>query len=202
WMWCQPEERSGPLSGPQVRLMCISYGQTLSIDIATTARRLVMGPWYQRHWGRRVVLLEDQASKENFATTLGGFRLATSMGGATLGRGGDIEMLDAPEIAVEICRRIASGRTLLAVSRDADMPHHDAIYDEMARSPSFCEAIARARAESAHGLAMEALEIADAAAPGDNPQLVKNRCDQRRWLAGKYNAMYSDKLAVTDSDGG
>jgi len=49
---------------------------------------------------------------------------------------------------------------------------------------------------------MEALEIADAAAPGDNPQLVKNRCDQRRWLAGKYNAMYSDKVAVTDSDGG
>ena len=49
---------------------------------------------------------------------------------------------------------------------------------------------------------MEALEIADAAAPGDNPQLVKNRCDQRRWLAGKYNTMYSDKVAVTDSDGG
>jgi hypothetical protein len=32
--------------------------------------------------------------------------------------------------------------------------------------------------------------------------LVKNRCDQRRWLAGKYNALYSDKVAVTDSDGG
>jgi phage terminase large subunit-like protein len=68
----------------------------LSIDIATTARRLVMGPWYQRHWGKRVLLLEDQASKENFATTAGGFRLATSMGGATLGRGGDIKILDDP----------------------------------------------------------------------------------------------------------
>jgi terminase small subunit-like protein len=82
------------------------------------------------------------------------------------------------------------------------MPHHDAIYDEMRRSPSFADAIAWARAESAHGLAMQVLEIADAAAPGDNPQVVKNRCDQRRWLAGKYNALYSDKLAVTDSDGG
>ena len=82
------------------------------------------------------------------------------------------------------------------------MPHHDAIYDEMRRSPSFAEAIARARAESAHGLAMQVLEIADAAGPGDNPQLIKNRCDQRRWLAGKYNALYSDKVAVTDSDGG
>src|SRR5207248_9578075 len=87
---------SGPLSGPQVRFMCISYGQTLSIDIATTARRLIMGDWYQRHWGKRVILLEDQASKENFATTVGGFRLATSMGGATLGRGGDIKILDDP----------------------------------------------------------------------------------------------------------
>src|SRR5213078_4663220 len=54
------------------------------------------------------------------------------------------------------------------------------------------------RAESAHGLAMQVVEIADAAGPGDNPQLVKNRCDQRRWLAGKYNALYSDKVAVTD----
>jgi hypothetical protein len=33
-------------------------------------------------------------------------------------------------------------------------------------------------------------------------QLVKNQCDQRRWLAGKYNALYADKVAVTDSDGG
>jgi hypothetical protein len=82
------------------------------------------------------------------------------------------------------------------------MPHHDAIYGEMARSPSFAEAIARARAESAHGLAMQVVEIADAAGPDENPQLVKNRCDQRRWLAGKYNALYSDKVAVTDSDGG
>jgi hypothetical protein len=106
------------------------------------------------------------------------------------------------EVAAEICRRIASGQTLLAVCRDANMPHHDAVYDEMRRSPSFAEAIARARAESAHGLAMQVVDIADAAGPGDNPQLVKNRCDQRRWLAGKYNALYSDKVAITDSDGG
>src|SRR2546423_13999397 len=82
------------------------------------------------------------------------------------------------------------------------MPHHDAIYDERGRSPSFAEAIARARAESAHGLAMQVVDIADSAGPHDNPQLVKNRCDQRRWLAGKYNTLYSDKVAVTDSDGG
>ena len=96
WIWAQPQERSGPLSGPQVRFMCISYGQTLSIDVATTARRLVLGPWYQGHWGQRVVPLDDPSSKENFGTTAGGYRLATSMSGATLGRGGDIKILDDP----------------------------------------------------------------------------------------------------------
>src|SRR5947207_16023189 len=60
----------------------------------------------------------------------------------------------------------------------------------------------RQEVESAHGLAMQVLEIADGADPHDSPQLIKNRCDQRRWLAGKYNPFYSDKVAVTDHDGG
>src|SRR5207302_2624541 len=58
-----------------------------------------------------------------------------------------------PEVAAEICRRVACGQMLLAVCGDSDMPHHDAIYDEMRRAPSFAEEIAHARAESAHGLA-------------------------------------------------
>ena len=44
--------------------------------------------------------------------------------------------------------------------------------------------------------------IADGASEKDNPQRIRNRCDQRRWLAGKYNALYSDQVAITDSDGG
>jgi hypothetical protein len=31
---------------------------------------------------------------------------------------------------------------------------------------------------------------------------VRNACNQRRWLAGKYNAMCLDRVAVTDADGG
>ena len=49
---------------------------------------------------------------------------------------------------------------------------------------------------------MQVLEITDGAGPHDNPQLIKNRCDQRGWLAGKYNPFYSDKVAITDSGGG
>ena len=49
---------------------------------------------------------------------------------------------------------------------------------------------------------MQVLEITDGARPHDNPQLIKNSCDQRGWLAGKYNPFYSDKVAITDSGGG
>jgi len=49
---------------------------------------------------------------------------------------------------------------------------------------------------------MQVVMIADGASEKDNPQRIRNRCDQRRWLAGKYNAHYSDKVALTDSDGG
>jgi hypothetical protein len=113
-----------------------------------------------------------------------------------------------PATAHELCGRIATGRTLAGVCRDDDMPAPSTVYSAVAASAEFAEAIARAREESAHGLAMSAVEIADEALKPDGkyagvqPQLIRNACDQRRWLAGKYNAMYSDRVAVMDADGG
>ena len=53
------------------------------------------------------------------------------------------------------------------------------------------------------------VEIADELLRGDHrdkpgwwAQAVRNACEQRRWLAAKYNAAYSDKVALTDADGG
>lgn len=95
WTWAQRD--IAPLSGPQVRFMCISYGDRLAKDIARTARRLVLSEWYQQMWGHQVRILDDQASIDNFGNTAGGSRIATSMSGATLGRGGDVKILDDPE---------------------------------------------------------------------------------------------------------
>jgi predicted phage terminase large subunit-like protein len=95
WCWTQP--KIGPLSGPQVKFMCISYGQRLSTEIATLARRLILSEWYQQHWGDRVKILDDQGRIDNFGTVAGGFRIATSMTGATLGRGGDARIVDDPQ---------------------------------------------------------------------------------------------------------
>ncbi|MGC2411978.1 MAG: hypothetical protein WA459_04690 [Stellaceae bacterium] len=107
-----------------------------------------------------------------------------------------------PEIAQAICERIAGGRVLLDVSGDKDLPGARTIYDEMSRNPAFAAAIAAARRESAHSLAESAVVIADDARLADKPQWVRNRCDQRRWLAGKFHPMYADKTAITDADGG
>lgn len=92
-----------------------------------------------------------------------------------------------------LINRIASGRVLEDVCTDEDMPSGEWVYTEMNRLPKFAEAVASARRSSAHSLAASAVMIADAAGPDNIPQLVINRCNQRRWLAGKFNSMYADK---------
>jgi predicted phage terminase large subunit-like protein len=104
WCWTQP--KIGPLSGPQTKFMCISYGQRLSTEIATLARRLILSDWYQGHWGERVKILDDQGRIDNFGTTAGGFRIATSMTGSTLGRGGDCLRGDTEVITLGGSKRI------------------------------------------------------------------------------------------------
>lgn len=96
WIWAQPEERWGPLSGPHVRFFCLSYGATLSEEIAVKMRRLVQGEWYQRLWGDRVRIVDDQKSRANFANAAGGERLSNSIEGGLIGRGGDIQIVDDP----------------------------------------------------------------------------------------------------------
>lgn len=98
-----------------------------------------------------------------------------------------------PDVLNTICQRIADGRTLLDVSRDLDMPSHEAIYQAMKRDAKVADAIARARHAGAHGLAESVVNIADECDDPARVQLVRNRCEQRRWLAGKWNAAYSDK---------
>jgi len=109
WLWAQERKPEYPLMGPQAKLMYLSYGITLSMDTATTARRLIQSPWYQEYWGKRVKLRGDQEAKVKFDTTAGGTRISSSFGGSVLGRGGDIRVIDDPhkldEVESEIMRQ-------------------------------------------------------------------------------------------------
>ena len=59
-------------------------------------RRLIESPWYQERWGDRFALTSDQNTKGRFDNNRSGYRLATSVGGAATGEGGDRIVCDDP----------------------------------------------------------------------------------------------------------
>ena len=52
-------------------------------------RNVIKSPWYQKNWGHRVKLVEDQDTKHKFENTERGYRMATSVTGGITGEGGD-----------------------------------------------------------------------------------------------------------------
>ncbi len=89
WVWAQPLERKGPLSGPHVKFLSVSYAATLAEEMGLKMLRLITGEWYQSLWGSRVRIMDDQQSRANFGNAAGGERISNSIEGGILGRGGD-----------------------------------------------------------------------------------------------------------------
>lgn len=88
WEW-------GPRNMPHMRYVCVSHAQHLSIRDSIKMRRLVMGEWYQGHWGDRVQLVKDQNQTIKFETTATGFRQSAAAGSVT-GARGDRFLIDDP----------------------------------------------------------------------------------------------------------
>lgn len=96
WTWARSDQYKSYWSGPQVKFLCGSYNAYLSLDNANKMRRLLNSPFYQKHWGGKFSLQDDENTKSAFANTLGGARKSTSVGGSLLGVGGDILIVDDP----------------------------------------------------------------------------------------------------------
>ena len=79
---------------PSAQIICVSYGQELSDKLARDCRAIMNTGWYQSVFPTR--LSGEKQSVQEFATTENGFRLATSVGGALTGRGGDVIIIDDP----------------------------------------------------------------------------------------------------------
>lgn len=94
WIWCQPDK--GPMSGPQVKFLFGSYGQSLSYNHSVLCRNLIMSNWYQKHWGHRFKLSDDRNAVGHFENDKGGARISTSVGAALTGLGGDFIGIDDP----------------------------------------------------------------------------------------------------------
>ncbi len=112
WCWAQPPDPETPLMGPQVKFMCLSYGDSLAMDSSTLAKRLVNSEWYQSYWGNRVKITKDQDNKEKFDTTAGGTRISSSFGAGILGRGADIKIIDDPHKVDEVESELTRERVI------------------------------------------------------------------------------------------
>lgn len=93
WVWCK---------SPEIRFLYSSYAQKLSVKHSTDCRNLILSPWYQKYWGNKVHLSNDDNSKLFFSNTKRGYRMSSSVGGTNTGFGGDFIICDDPNSAHDV----------------------------------------------------------------------------------------------------
>lgn len=126
-----------------------------------------------------------------------------------------------PEIAAEICERLANGESLLAMCRDSHMPHRATVHRWITDNvEGFCDKYARSRDIGLDAMADEILEISDTPVEGQRTEQSADgfkvvtedmlghrrlQVDARKWYLSKLAPKkYGDKTAMelTGADGG
>lgn len=85
WVW---------MHRPELRFLYASYAQSLAVEHSQATRRVIESDWYQGWWGDRFALAADDNLKTRFSNDHRGARIATSVGAAVTGFGGDIVCVD------------------------------------------------------------------------------------------------------------
>jgi predicted phage terminase large subunit-like protein len=80
---------------PSARIIGASYALSLSVKHTIDCRVLMGSPWYRQLFPA-VQMSTDQNEKHKFVTTRRGHKIATSVGGAITGEGGNFLILDDP----------------------------------------------------------------------------------------------------------
>ena len=80
---------------PRLRLICASYAENLALAHSRSCREVMRSRLYQRLFPHTQIVL-GQDNQMEFATTRGGYRLSTSVGGTLTGRGGNFVIIDDP----------------------------------------------------------------------------------------------------------
>lgn len=81
---------------PATRWLYASYALPLSIRDALKSRRVIQSRWYQQRYGDVFKLTGDQNQKSRYENDKTGYRIATSVGAAATGEGGDRLVVDDP----------------------------------------------------------------------------------------------------------
>jgi len=81
---------------PALRFLTASYSQPLSTKHSKDRRDIIVSNWYQQGWGNVFTLADDQNLKMEYENDHKGVMIATSVGGSSTGKGGDILIVDDP----------------------------------------------------------------------------------------------------------
>jgi predicted phage terminase large subunit-like protein len=87
-------------NNPSVKIICSSYAPHLAIGFHNNTRKIVGSPWFREAFPDFQVGSSD--TQTFFDTTEGGFRFATTPGGALTGIGADWIILDDPQKASDM----------------------------------------------------------------------------------------------------
>lgn len=93
WTW---------IDWPESRWLFSSYAESLSKRDSIKCRRIIESDLYQRLFNPEWSLSHDQNEKMRFENDKTGYRLATSVGGAGTGEGGDFIVCDDPHKATQV----------------------------------------------------------------------------------------------------
>lgn len=81
---------------PTSKIIVASYAMPLAEKLSVDTKNIILSPWYKEAFPD-VELHHAVCSKRKFMTTVGGFRLASSIHGSLTGEGGDILIADDPQ---------------------------------------------------------------------------------------------------------
>jgi predicted phage terminase large subunit-like protein len=87
WVWSR---------WPGQKFLTASYDLSLALEHAVECRRLIQSVWYQDLFGHLFQMTGDQNVKSFYTNTATGYRIATSVGSAATGKGGDWNIVDDP----------------------------------------------------------------------------------------------------------
>ncbi|NTZ42153.1 phage terminase large subunit [Altererythrobacter sp. SALINAS58] len=96
---------------PQEKIICASYAQKLAEEFAFECRKLMQTDWYRSVFPHTHID-PKKCNQEVIATTRGGRRRATSVGGTLTGLGGNLLIIDDPIKAADGSSEVARDRAI------------------------------------------------------------------------------------------
>jgi len=89
-VWCWTKD-------PSLKFITTSFSGNLAIEHSSKSRDLIFSPWFQRLYGKKVVMKPDTQAKGHYETMATGMRKAVGIGGQITGSGADFIINDDPQ---------------------------------------------------------------------------------------------------------